>query len=204
LVIESDPISYFNLPGVTGIPLVRKNFLTSMEAHMLKTRLRPLAVAAALSLIAIGTALAGPPWIGIEYPVNPHDPNTRNAFLTVRTYHHGDLMAYDISGTAEGLVNGKRTSAKLDIRRLPQAGTYAVYWKKPASGSWALVVSTTRDGHHMASALVDVDTQGRVASVTVPSDPIDGGRWQVPRKVAAQEIEAALRAEGAIAAVARK
>ncbi|MEO8192613.1 MAG: hypothetical protein ABI681_02100 [Gemmatimonadales bacterium] len=166
-------------------------------------KLRSLALAASLSLVAFGTTLAGPPWIAIEYPVNPHDPNTRGAFLTVRTYHHGDLMAFDISGTAEGLVNGKRQSVRLEIRRLPQTGGYAVFWKKPAAGTWALVISTSREGQHMASALVDVAANGRVASVTVPSNPMEGGRWQVPRKVAASEIELLLRTDRTFSAMTR-
>jgi hypothetical protein len=155
--------------------------------------LKRFAIAAALSAIAITTAVAGPPWIAIEYPVNPHDPNTRGAFCTVRTYHHGDLMSYDVTGTAEGLVNGKRESVRLDIRRLPQAGMYAVRWQKPAQGKWALVISTARDGHFMATALIDVDSRGRVAMVSVPSDAIENGRWQVPRKVAASELDAVLQ-----------
>src|SRR4029079_10859913 len=152
-----------------------------------------LAISTILSAVAVTTAIAGPPWIAIEYPVNPHDPNTRGACCTVRTYHHGDLMAFDISGTAEGMVNGKRQSVRLDIRRLPQAGMYAVRWQKPAQGKWALVISTARDGHYMASALIDVDARGRVASVSVPSDPVEGGRWQVPRKIAAAEVETLLK-----------
>lgn len=155
--------------------------------------IRKLAIAVVLSAVVVTTAIAGPPWIAIEYPVNPHDPNTRGAFCTVRTYHHGDLMAFDVTGTAEGMVNGKRQSVRLDIRRLPQAGTYAVRWQKPAQGKWALVISTARDGHYMASALVDVDARGQVASVKVPSDPIEGGRWQVPRKIASAEVEALLK-----------
>lgn len=155
--------------------------------------IRKLAMATVLSAVIVTTAIAGPPWIAIEYPVNPHDPNTRGAFCTVRTYHHGELMSYDISGTAEGLVNGKRQSVRLDIRRLPQDGMYAVRWQKPAQGKWALVISTARDGHYMATALIDVDARGRVASVSVPSNPIEGGRWQVPRKVAAAEVETLLK-----------
>jgi hypothetical protein len=155
--------------------------------------IRKLAIATILSAVVVTSAIAGPPWIAIEYPVNPHDPNTRGAFCTVRTYHHGDLMAFDISGTAEGMVNGKRQSVRLDIRRLPQAGMYAVRWQKPAQGKWALVISTARDGHYMASALIDVDARGRVASVSVPSDPVEGGRWQVPRKIAAAEVETLLK-----------
>ncbi len=160
---------------------------------MFRARNYRLALVTLASILVTGIATAGPPWIAIEYPANPHDPNTRGAFLTVRTYHHGDLMSYDITGTAEGLVNGKRQSQRLDIRRLPAAGTYAVRWQKPADGSWALLISTTRDGAAMASALIDIDGRGRVASVTVASNPIEGGRWQVPRRVASAEVEALLR-----------
>jgi hypothetical protein len=163
---------------------------------MLRSMKRKLALASLLTITVSGVALSGPPWIAVEYPVNPHDPNTRGAFMTVRTYHHGDLMAYEISGTAEGLVAGKRQSTRLDIRRLPQAGTYAVRWQKPANGSWAIVISTTRDGNHMASVLVDIDASGRVASVSVPSNSIENGRWQVPRRVSAAEIDAALLHRG--------
>ena len=154
---------------------------------------RKLALVSILSAVAVTTAIAGPPWIAVEYPANPHDPNTRDAFCTIRTYHHGDLMAYEVSGTAEGLVNGKRQTVRLDIKRLPQAGMYAIRWQKPAQGQWALVVSTQRDGNFMASALIDVDARGRVASVTVPSRPIEGGRWIVPRQVASSELDALLK-----------
>lgn len=155
--------------------------------------LRHFAFVTILYLVFAGALTAGPPWIAIEYPVNPFDPGTRGAFLTVRTYHHGDPTAFDISGTAEGLVNGKRESVRLDIRRLPQAGMYAVRWQKPAHGTWALLISTTRDGQHMASALVSIDGSGRVAGVSVPANPIEGGRWVVPRKVASAEVDALLR-----------
>jgi hypothetical protein len=162
---------------------------------MLRSRNFRFILVTLASFLVAGIAAAGPPWIAVEYPANPHDPNTRGAFLTVRTYHHGDLMSYEITGTAEGLVNGKRQSVKLEIRRLPATGTYAVRWQKPATGSWALVINTTRDGNAMASALIDIDAQGRVASVTVPSNPIEGGRWLVPRRVASTELEAILRAQ---------
>lgn len=156
--------------------------------------IRRLALVAGLSLAVSSTAFSGPPWIAIEYPVNPHDPATRGAFLTVRTYHHSDLIGYELTGTAEGLVNGKRQSSKLSIQRLSRPGVYAVRWQKPAEGNWVLMVSATRDGTHAASAMISVDNRGRVAGVTVPSDAIENGRWQVPRRVAATELDAMLRA----------
>ncbi|MEX1186903.1 MAG: hypothetical protein WEA80_09970 [Gemmatimonadaceae bacterium] len=158
---------------------------------------RALAVVV-LSLVAAGVAVAGPPWIAIEYPVNPHDPLTRDAFMTVRTYHHGDQVGHELIGTAEGLVDGQRRSMRLDIRRLPQAGAYAVRWRKPADGNWVLVVSSRQEGKHMATAVVSVDNSGRVARVSVPSRPIEGGRWQVPRAVAAAEVNAILRGEATL------
>lgn len=161
---------------------------------MFRSPLRRLALVAGLSLAVSGVALSGPPWIAVEYPVNPHDPATRGAFTTVRTYHHGELVGYELTGTAEGLVNGRRQSTKLNIQRLSRPGVYAVRWQKPAEGSWVLMISSSRDGNHAASAMVSVDNRGRVASVTVPSDPIEGGRWQVPRRVAAAELDALLRA----------
>lgn len=161
---------------------------------MFRSPLRRLALVAGLSFAVSGIALSGPPWIAVEYPVNPHDPATRGAFITVRTYHHSDLVGFELTGTAEGLVNGRRQSAKLNIQRLSRPGVYAVRWQKPAEGSWVLMISSSRDGNHAASAMVSIDNRGRVASVTVPSDPIEGGRWQVPRRVAATELDALLRA----------
>ncbi len=166
---------------------------------MPRLSLSRIGVPVVLSLVFATAAVGGPPWIAIEYPPNPHDAGTRGALLTVRTYHHGDLVSYDLTGTAEGLVNGKRVSAPLDIRRLSTAGTFAVRWKKPDNGTWVLVISSRRDGQHAATAVVTIDGAGRVAGVTVPSDPIEGGRWQVPRRVGSNEIDAMLRGSAAVA-----
>ena len=170
---------------------------------MLRSPFRKLGLITALTLVVSTLAIAGPPWIAIEYPANPHDPGTRGALLTVRTYHHGDLMSYDVTGTAEGIVDGRRQSMPLDVRRLTQAGMYAVRWQKPAQGTWMLVISATQNGSHAATALVSIDSRGGVASVSVPSDAIENGRWRVPRKVAADEVDAMLKASAATA-VARR
>lgn len=165
---------------------------------MFVSPLKRALVVAAVSFLAAGAAVAGPPWIAVEYPVNPHDPLTRDAFMTVRTYHHGDQVGHELVGTAEGLVDGQRRSMRLDIRRLPQPGAYVVRWSKPASGNWVLVVSSRHEGKHMATAVVTVDNSGRVARVSVPSRAIEGGRWQVPRAVAAAEVNAMLRGGSAL------
>ncbi|MFL5462781.1 MAG: hypothetical protein ACJ793_06030 [Gemmatimonadaceae bacterium] len=158
---------------------------------MRRTLFRSFALVLALTLSAFSTALAGPPWIAIEYPANPFDRTSRDAFLTVRTYHHGDLMAKTVTGTAEGVVNGKRQSMRLDIRPGSQTGMYVVHWQRPATGRWVLVINSGYQGVTDATAVVEISPTGGVANVTVPTRALTGG-WIGPRPVAAAEIDALL------------
>ena len=159
---------------------------------MTRTLLRSFALVSALTLTAFSAANAGPPWIAIEYPANPFDRTSRDAFLTVRTYHHGDLMARTVTGTAEGVVNGKRQSMRLDIRPGSQPGVYAVRWQRPAVGRWVLVISSGSAGVTDATAGVEISPSGGIAGVTVPTRAIGGG-WISPRPVAAAEIDGLLQ-----------
>ena len=161
------------------------------EIAMNRTLLRTFALAIALTLTAFSAAVAGPPWIAIEYPANPFDRTSRDAFLTVRTYHHGDLMAKTVTGTAEGVVNGKRQSMKLDIRPGSQQGMYVVRWQRPAVGRWVLVINSATQGITDATAVVEISPTGTVASVSVPTRAISDG-WISPRPVAASEIDGLL------------
>ncbi|HJP85352.1 MAG TPA: hypothetical protein VJ852_05145 [Gemmatimonadaceae bacterium] len=154
--------------------------------------LRSFALVAALTLTAFSTALAGPPWIAIEYPANPFDPASRDALLTVRTYHHGQVMAKTLSGTAEGIVDGKRQTMKLDIRPGSQTGTYVVRWQKPAAGRWVLVINSVSQGVVDATAVIEISPTGTVAGITVPTRNYSGG-WIGPRPVAAAEIDGLLQ-----------
>ena len=63
--------------------------------------LSSLALVSVLTLSVSSTALAGPPWIAIEYPANPFDQATRGGYLTVRTYHHGEIMSKTLTGPAD-------------------------------------------------------------------------------------------------------
>src|SRR4029079_19480540 len=118
----------------------------SQEFSMTRTLLRTLTLVTTLSLPAFSAANAGPPWIAIEYPANPFDRTSRDAFLTVRTYHHGNLMAKTVTGTAEGVVDGKRQSMRRDMRSCSQPGMYVVRWQKPATGRWVLVINSGYQG----------------------------------------------------------
>lgn len=154
--------------------------------------LRSFALVTALTLCAFSTALAGPPWIAIEYPANPFDQTTRDAFLTVRTYHHGDIVAKTVTGTAEGVVNGKRQTMRLDIRPGSQPGMYVVRWQKPATGRWVLVINSGYQGVTDATAVVEISEAGTVSRVSVPTRAISNG-WISPRPVAAAEIDGLLQ-----------
>jgi hypothetical protein len=166
---------------------------------MKRTLLRSVTLASALTLIAFSSALAGPPWIAIEYPANPFDRNSRDGFLTVRTYHHGNLMARTVTGTAEGIVNGKRQTMRLDIRAGSQPGMYVVRWQRPANGRWVLVINAGERGVVDASAVVEISPTGGIAGVTVPTRHVGDG-WIGPRPVAAAEIEGLLQGRAIVSA----
>jgi hypothetical protein len=161
------------------------------EITMKRTLLRSFALAAVVTLGASTPALAGPPWISIEYPANPFDATSRGAFLTVRTYHHREFQSKTVTGTAEGVVDGKRQSMPLDIRPGSQPGMYVVRWQRPATGRWVLVINSGTAGVSEATAVVEISPSGGVAGVTVPTRAIGGG-WISPRAVAKAEIDALL------------
>ncbi|HEX7121230.1 MAG TPA: hypothetical protein VF178_02590 [Gemmatimonadaceae bacterium] len=144
--------------------------------------------------VPVGSAaVVGPPWISIEYPVNPHDATTRGALLLVHAFHHGTPTQFPVVGTAEGLVNGERRSVQLEFTRTSRTGVYALRQQWPAEGMWTLVISvrpSARDGD-VASAVVDLTPSGEVASVEVPVRQQDG--WSIPQSVAMSEIDARLR-----------
>ncbi len=166
---------------------------------MTRTLLRSVMLASALTLTAFSSALAGPPWIAIEYPANPFDRASRDAFLTVRTYHHGNLQARSLTGTAEGIVNGKRQTMRLDIRPGSQPGMYVVMWQRPATGRWVLVINAGNQGVVDASAVVEISPTGGIAGVTVPTRHVGDG-WIGPRAVAAAEIEGLLQGRAIVSA----
>jgi hypothetical protein len=167
---------------------------------MTRTALLRLVAPVALALAAVAWAApsaeatrVGPPWISIESPPNPHDRATRDAFLVVRTYHHGDLLDQGVQGTAEGMVGTQRRSVRLSFAKTSQPGVYALRRQWPADGRWALVISTG-PSEGAATALVTLDARNaQVAAVTVPTRVQDG--WNVPRAVTRAEIDAALRTE---------
>lgn len=154
--------------------------------------LRTTLLAVSLSLLAT-PALAGPPWVSIEYPANPHHPSTRGAALMVRAYHHSTSIDVPVRGTAEGLVDGKRVSRALDLRATNIPGVYALRGELPRNGTWVLAITVVQSGESSASALVTLNGRGGIGEIEVPSTQSRDG-WTVPRALSAPDIERALRA----------
>jgi hypothetical protein len=153
------------------------------------TAMGPGAAAAA----AAGT-FAGPPWISIEYPVNPFDRTTRGAHLLVHAYYHGTPVGYPLSGTAEGIVNGERRTISLRFETTSRTGVYALRKQWPSEGTWTLVISVTQSEHDdggVAQAIVELAPTGAVAAVRVPTRQHAEGAF--PRRLTTREIETAVR-----------
>jgi len=168
---------------------------------MQQTIRRALALAAIAAIGLAAPALAGPPWISIELPANPHDASTRGAFLLVHAFHHGTPMGFPITGTAEGIVNGARRTVRLEFTTTSRAGVYGLRKMWPGEGTWTLVISVNQgdaNREDKATAVVELDGNGDVVSVKVPTR--QQGQWTIPAGVSMADIDAGLRARaGALA-----
>ena len=154
---------------------------------------RTLLFAAAFTAVLATSAQAGPPWISVEYPANPHHASTRGASMLVRAYHHSDGINVPMRAIAEGIVDGKRVSMKVELDATAFAGVYALRSALPKGGTWVLAFTLQEGKESSATALVSVDARGRIMNVDVPSERTKDG-WTVPRSVGKTDIEAALRA----------
>jgi len=168
---------------------------------MIRSPLRTIAIAAAALALTAAAPSFGPPWISIETPPNPFDAASRGAFLIVHTFHHGDMVASGVTGTAEGIVAGARRSVPLSFDATTQKGSYALRKQWPADGTWMLVINTGGQAQGV-TALVDIETTGEAGRVRVPIKRRDG--WDVPQQVTARDVTAALEARAGAARTASR
>ncbi|MFI5232898.1 MAG: hypothetical protein ACHQSE_10355 [Gemmatimonadales bacterium] len=147
-----------------------------------------LALALGTAAFARPVALRWPPWLSIESPVNPFDRESRGAvFLVHATIRDGVPVLADLSGSAEGVVNGSRRSMPVHFDTTSRPGVFAVRKQWPSDGTWLLRVS-----FHATTAIVVLGRDGDVVSVRVPTQ-LQGGS-EIPRAVAAREIDSTLAA----------
>lgn len=149
---------------------------------------------------AHAAAVAGPPWISIETPVNPYDATTRDAFLLVRAFHHGTPTGFPVTGKAEGIVNGERRTIPLTFATTSQSGAYALKKQWGDAGVWTLVITVHQEKDDVAQALVELGADGEVARVQVPTR-VGERNIRFPRQVSMQEVESGLRQRARLSAV---
>ncbi len=157
----------------------------------LKTFARPAILATAPLLVAATIAIAGPPWISIEYPPNRLDKETRGALALVRIYHHENAGQFPVEGTAEGMVDGQRVSLPLKFTAVGDEGVWAAWGKIPEEGNWVLAIHGT-DGVSKAeisilAALADGNQE--ISFVKVPRSR--EGNW--PRAANDRDVESMLQ-----------
>ena len=148
--------------------------------------MRRTALAALFSLALASPALAkGPPWISIE--TRPWGAG----FLTVRTWHHGTPMALPLTGTAEGLIDGRRSSVPLRFEHTDRddANAFALSNSWGTAGVWVLNIGTDQGEHGAAGVVVGIDRTGTSAFVRFPR-----GAYNNSRVATRGEIDAMLRA----------
>lgn len=161
-----------------------------------------------IRLLSLGSLLAltafaklGPPWISIEYPANPYNSASRGAYLLVHAFHHGTPVNFPISGTAEGIVAGARRTVSLEFKNTSRPGVYALHKQWTNDGVWTLVLGVTQgDGEsNTVKAVVELGTNGQIASVNVPTRM--QGNYLVPGRVNMADVEASLRARAGRVAI---
>lgn len=159
---------------------------------MLRRTLIPVTLATLLLASAAFTApatLKWPPWISIESPVNPYDASARGALLLVHaSLRDGASQLSDLSGSAEGVVNGARRSVRLRFETTNRPDVYALRRQWPAEGRWVLRIAL-----RTTTAVVALDNSGEVAFVHLPTERTASGD-RVPRAVPSREVDSLLTA----------
>ena len=139
--------------------------------------------------LALGGAAKSPAWLSIESPVNPYDAATRGDVLLVHAMlHSGDTQLAELTGTAEGLVNGSRRSIPLRFDVTSRPNVFGLRRQWPNEGAWILRISLRE-----TTAIVTFDRTGSVASAVVPTSSTSSG-MPLPRSVSRGEVDSTLSA----------
>lgn len=147
--------------------------------------MKTLAIALTLTAAAAGSALAGPPHIRATLRGHP----TLGGFVTLTTFHHGTQQPMELRGTAEGLVDGRRTRTAIRFDAVPrESGVYVVPKNWGDDGVWVLNIATSEE-HGGAGVVVGVARTGRATWVMTPRT-VEG----LSRPATAHEVDTLLAA----------
>ena len=128
-------------------------------------------------------AFAGGFTFTIGSSVASQDFRFKTAAFVFRTEGCSDPAKVQVSGTAEGLVNGERRSVPLKVAATSKPGVYAVNQDWPSEGAWVVNLKGSCDGAN-AGALVPIGPHGFIR---------ESAKF-FPRAATNAEIETSLKA----------
>ena len=121
---------------------------------------RSLAAAAALLITLAPAAFAGG-----GSSANVQGPDRDGRTYTVRTYDCGSLANVRVTAWAEGLVDGKRQTLPLKLKKTGQTGVYQFTRSWPAAGQWAIRMELGSRPHSAVVTSLDEKGVAKVSQV---------------------------------------
>ncbi len=113
----------------------------------------------AAALVVASQLVAGGFWAVLGNPDASAEARSLKAVATVRVMGCHQPENARISGTATGIVNGRRESIPLKFKPLSDPGMYALTRQWPADGKWVIAIVATRDTA-ITSVLVSAGPDG--------------------------------------------
>jgi hypothetical protein len=141
------------------------------------------AIAACALASLVSSALAAGFTFSIGSPVASRDFRSKSAAFVFRTEGCADTVKPQITGTAEGLVNGARQSVALKLVETSRPGVYAVNQNWPPEGEWVIALQG-KCADANAGAIVPIGPNGFVR---------ESSKF-FPRPATNAEIETSLKA----------
>jgi hypothetical protein len=125
---------------------------------MMQHLTRPTLLTAASAVLSL-SAFAGGFWLTLGNPDASPEAKALNAVVTVLPTGCHTPADAKLTATAEGFVNGRRTTLPIKLVALPKPGFYAVTRQWPAGGKWVIRVVADYNGA-ITSALIPVNAAG--------------------------------------------
>jgi len=113
-------------------------------------------------MVALAAAAAYAGGHQISAQAAPYDIAKRGGALVVSLTNCGLPSSGTMSGTAEGLINGRRQSIPLKLLKTSKRGVYAVTRQWPIEGTWVLRLESR--GPHPVGALVELRPEHAAAA----------------------------------------
>ncbi len=121
-------------------------------------KLTCVAMPAAVLALA-GQLLAGGFWLILGNPEASAEARRHNAVLTIKATGCHDPATAKVTGTAIGMVDGRRQTVTLEVTPLSEPGMFALSQQWPKSGHWVIRLVAT-NGEQFTNLLVAAGPEG--------------------------------------------